>query len=757
MPRVSVSISVYNQLEPLRSAIQSVINQTFQDWECMVVDDGSTVSHESVVKSFNDPRISFHRFPVNKGVPNGGLYAYHHTTGEFIQALACDEVIAPTKFADQVKFFDENPDIDVIWGVPGQGPMGPVAPWEQIVTGAHNRSMEHWIRTFLFRENVPIGGGSCLSRRKVFDSVGYPEETLTAFSDFEWYLRVFKKHKVKILPYRWMNEISIPGHIKVSTRTDRNAQKLDQEWTFVNDRHKLIYPKTDGMCTFGMPVYNHAPYIVDAIKACLAQTDQNFELIIYNDGSTDNLEEVIKPFLNHPKITYHSSPDNIGMAARGNMMVDLAKGEFFCLLSSDDTMDPTFLEKCRKAFEKDPFLEYVSCQNDFIDIDGKPHSTPHVLKNIVKATNHTPHEWWDIFRRGNVYFGMGLYRTQAIKDVGYWRTDVWVLADYELYLRLLPRHNFYVVEEALTHTRIHGKNQSILYGPGQQLKLSKTYYECQKSCFPPRPKIYIATPFYELKGFSPYIRSLVETTRILTASGVDWVFMDLNGDSYVHRARNSMCMNFLNDPWATDLFFIDSDMAWDPDSFIRILFRPEPIIGGTYPVKNKWEMWTSKPVIVSPEKDPHFVGIALPDGGKLVTAFQLAGGFLRIKRSVLEKFVEYYPTHRYKDTNPDPNMQTEQIEFFTAGLSRESEILLIKDLENEMKKSNGSGVDLSKFKERFEALKQPRDFIGEDYCFSNRLREMGVPLYIYPDATITHFGVNGWTGNFNTYMTTGKP
>ena len=224
MPRVSVAIAVYNQLEPLRNALQSVVNQTFKDWECVVVDDGSTVSHESVVRSFNDPRITFHRFPVNRGIPHGTLYGSRITTGEFMQTMGCDEVLCPTKFEDQVKFFDENPDIDIIWGVPGNGPMGPVPAWEQVATGSHNRSKEHWIKNFLLRENVPIGGGSCLHRRKLFDSIGYQDDRLTAFTDFEWFLRVFESgHKLKVLPYRWMNEIQIPGHVKVSTGTPQNA------------------------------------------------------------------------------------------------------------------------------------------------------------------------------------------------------------------------------------------------------------------------------------------------------------------------------------------------------------------------------------------------------------------------------------------------------------------------------------------------------------------------------------------------------
>jgi hypothetical protein len=203
-------------------------------------------------------------------------------------------------------------------------------------------------------------------------------------------------------------------------------------------------------------------------------------------------------------------------------------------------------------------------------------------------------------------------------------------------------------------------------------------------------------------------------------------------------------MNFLSDPYATDLFFIDSDMAWDPQSFMNIIYRPEPVIGGTYPVKNKWDMWTSKPMIVDPGKDPHFEGRPLPDGSALIKANQLAGGFLRIKRSVLEKFIEFYPTHRYNDTHPVPEMRKEQVEFFTAGMDREPEIQLLKDID-EMMKLNGGTVDLAPLKPRFEALKGIREFIGEDYCFSNRLIAMGLELFIYPNATISHFGVQGWT------------
>ena len=745
MPRVSVCISVLNQPEMLRDTIKTVTDQTYQDWECIVVDDGSTVPIAPIVWEFNDERITYHRFDQNRGIPHGANYAYSFATGDYIQAMGCDERLSPQKFEEQVKYLEEHPEIDLLWGVPGNGPYGPVPSWEQYVRKAHNRSKELWLKCFLLLEGVPVGGGSALWRRKLFDSIGYFDPNLTAFSDHEWFCRVIEKHNVKILPYRWMTEIE--GFKSVCTRTPQNASKLDWELRYVREKHPLQLPPVEGKVTVAIPVYNHAKYLAEAIQCVLDQTVTDLEILVMDDGSTEDVESVVKTFTD-PRIQFFRSEKNEGHMATVNKLLEKATGTFFVSCSADDRTEPNLFEKLLAEFKSDPFLEHVASQNDFITEDGKPFEGDHPMKNIQKASNRSVEDWWNTFRVGNVYFGMGMYRTSALRDVGGWDPSHGVISDYEMYLRLIPRYNFRIVEEPLTHTRIHGKNQSLL-NQEEAKKLKRRYFNAQKPYYPPRPKVIIATPFYELKAFSPYVRSILDTTKLLMLHGIEWEFMDLSGDSYVHRARNSMCMTFLDDPYATDLFFIDSDMAWDPHAFIGMMFRPEPVLGGSYPVKNRWDMWTSKPRIVDPEKDPHFVGIPLPDGSALIEGHQLAGGFLRIKRSVLEKYVEFYPLNSYKDTHPDPAMQTKQVEFFATGIDREPDLLLLKDIEAKMKEGP---VDLSEFKERFEKLKEPRDFVGEDYCFSNRLRNMGIQIFIYPNVNISHFGVQGWTGNFNSFL-----
>jgi glycosyltransferase involved in cell wall biosynthesis len=369
------------------------------------------------VRQFNDPRFIFHRFPVNKGIPFGANFAYQKATGDYIGSLGCDEFIAPSKLEDQVAYLDQHPDVACVWGVPGNGPMGPVPMWEQYEWKAHNRSREHWLKCFINLEGVPIGGASALWRRSLFDSIGYFDETLTGFSDHEWFCRLFEKHKGVILPFRWMNEV--PGHKSICTRTALNAEKLDAEYAYVKEKHPLIIPKTDGLITIAVPVYNHARFIGAAQKSVLAQTDQNFEILIIDDGSTDDPKTVVSGF-DDPRISFLRFENNEGHMATVNKMLAAAKGEFFVSYSADDTMAPDLLEKLRKEFIKDPFLEHVASQNDFISEDGTSFTGTHPFQGIPKAMNRPQAEWIELLRHGNVYFGIAMYRTSALKEVGGW-------------------------------------------------------------------------------------------------------------------------------------------------------------------------------------------------------------------------------------------------------------------------------------------------------------------------------------------------
>lgn len=110
MPRVSVIIPVYNRAIFVGAAIESILAQTFADFELIVIDDGSTDATPDMVRSFADPRIRLVGHECNLGIPaarNSGLAA---ARGRYVATLDSDDVAHPKRLERQVAFLDAHPD-----------------------------------------------------------------------------------------------------------------------------------------------------------------------------------------------------------------------------------------------------------------------------------------------------------------------------------------------------------------------------------------------------------------------------------------------------------------------------------------------------------------------------------------------------------------------------------------------------------------------------------------------------------------------
>lgn len=110
-PKVTVFIPVHNREHYIRVAVNSILAQTFEDFELVVVDDGSTDRTAEVLAGYSDPRLQVLRNPANLGIPasrNRGLEA---ARGEYIALLDSDDHAYPDRLARQVKYLDANPEI----------------------------------------------------------------------------------------------------------------------------------------------------------------------------------------------------------------------------------------------------------------------------------------------------------------------------------------------------------------------------------------------------------------------------------------------------------------------------------------------------------------------------------------------------------------------------------------------------------------------------------------------------------------------
>lgn len=113
MPKVSVILSAYNAEKYLAFAVESILNQTFGDFEMFLINDASTDGTGRIIGSFSDPRIININNRTNLGVAVSANRCMDMANGEYIARMDADDISMPRRFEYQVKFMDENPDVGV--------------------------------------------------------------------------------------------------------------------------------------------------------------------------------------------------------------------------------------------------------------------------------------------------------------------------------------------------------------------------------------------------------------------------------------------------------------------------------------------------------------------------------------------------------------------------------------------------------------------------------------------------------------------
>ena len=114
MPRISVIIPVYNGAKTIKKTIQSVLNQTFQDLELIVINDGSTDHTLSVIEEISDPKIKVYSYP-NAGVSHARNQGISHAQGEYISFIDADDLWTPDKLELQYQALVNNPSAQIAY------------------------------------------------------------------------------------------------------------------------------------------------------------------------------------------------------------------------------------------------------------------------------------------------------------------------------------------------------------------------------------------------------------------------------------------------------------------------------------------------------------------------------------------------------------------------------------------------------------------------------------------------------------------
>lgn len=224
-------------------------------------------------------------------------------------------------------------------------------------------------------------------------------------------------------------------------------------------------------------------------------------------------------------------------------------------------------------------------------------------------------------------------------------------------------------------------------------------------------KVAFAIPTYDGKLDTLCVISLVSSLHLLTRKKIEYDLLIISNCTYLSAARNTLVSMFMDIPDATDLFFIDADVGFDPVAVIKLLDRNEGIVAGVYPLKRDTPQFPVR--IKTIDNVPIGKGSSRIDC--LIEAESLPTGFMRIKRDVIVEMQKAYPELKYESSN-------------VAGIVSKG-----YDLFN-------MGVNLSK------------KWTTEDYAFCDRWRAIGGQLWLYPDITFQHVGTKAFKGNYFDYL-----
>ncbi len=201
--------------------------------------------------------------------------------------------------------------------------------------------------------------------------------------------------------------------------------------------------------------YNMGRYIAEALDSVLAQTYPLFEVIVVNDGSTDDTDAVVERFLEDPRIVYITQ-DNQGQPKAKNAGLNAARGEFVAFLDADDLWAASKIEKQIRLFEAREQVGVVYTNVASMDENGN-------LIAVGRQKRYSGRITEQLFKNNFVPFSSVLVRRRCFEEMGGFDESFAMGIDYELWLRLSTRYEFHYLDEVLYFWRSWGGQMSKNY------------------------------------------------------------------------------------------------------------------------------------------------------------------------------------------------------------------------------------------------------------------------------------------------------
>jgi len=259
MPKVSVILTSYNHEKYIRQAIESVLAQTFTDYELFIVDDCSTDNSWDIIKSYDDTRIIAIRNDVNKRMSI--FYNLHRFTGKYVAIHHSDDIWEPDKLQKQVDYLDSHTETTAcfthvqIIDEKGDDFIPPDGDIYHSVFVQPNRNRYEWLRYFLENGNA-LCHSSVLIRKEAYEEYNLLSSGLFQTSDFLMWFRLCINCEIHIIQEKLTKfrlhtktQINVSGdkpgtHIRIATE---NFLVCDDLFRISDEKiFKKVFPEYNG-------------------------------------------------------------------------------------------------------------------------------------------------------------------------------------------------------------------------------------------------------------------------------------------------------------------------------------------------------------------------------------------------------------------------------------------------------------------------------------------------------------------------------
>ena len=426
LQKISVITPSFNQGKFIEQTIKSVLDQKYENFEHLIIDGGSTDETIGILKKHSHLKWISEKDKGQSDAVNKGLKL---ATGEIIAWINSDDWYEPEVFNEVVRFFYENPDKNIVMGncnlVDKNGKI-----FDRVIN--IERGFEE-LKNYRVSRSIPTQP-AIFFRKKLIDEFGLLDINIKYVMDYDLWMRFATKNKFfhinqTFANYRFHEDAKIG---------DSNWSKVFPECEAVRQRY--VSAIEDPLVSVVIPCFNYARYLSESVESVVNQVYKKFEIIIVNDGSTDNTIQVTKNLIkNFPsiKIKLINQSNSGHPSISRNKGIKEAIGEYILPLDADDKIHPWMLVDCIREIQSgSPNRIIYTARQDF---DGSD--------SVIIPSQYN----FEKLKRENHISYCALYPKKMWKEIGGYRTNVgmedwdfWIAAGLRGYWGcLIPKPLFF--------------------------------------------------------------------------------------------------------------------------------------------------------------------------------------------------------------------------------------------------------------------------------------------------------------------------